>query len=46
MELTKEEEAALKVEGETLEPAYRTLVAAGEATTADGFNRMITSFQC
>ena len=36
MELTKQEEAALKGEkGETLELAYRILVATGEATNAD-----------
>jgi len=36
MELTKEEEAALKgEEGETLELAYRILVATGEATDAE-----------
>ncbi len=36
MELTKEEEAALRGEkGETLELAYRILVATGEATNAD-----------
>jgi len=36
MELTKEEDAALKGEkGETLELAYRILVATGEATNAD-----------
>ena len=36
MELTKEEEAALKGEkGETLELAYRILVATGEATDAE-----------
>ena len=36
MELTKDEEAALKGEkGETLELAYRILVATGEATNAD-----------
>ena len=36
MELTKEEELALKGEyGETLETAYRILVATGEATNAE-----------
>ena len=36
MELTKDEEAALKGEmGETLELAYRILVATGEATDAE-----------
>ena len=36
MELSKEEEAALKGElGETLEMAYRILVATAEATSAD-----------
>ena len=36
MKLTKDEEVALKGEkGETLEPAYRILVATGEATDAE-----------
>ena len=36
MELTKEEEAALKGEqGETLQLAYRILLATGEATNAE-----------
>ena len=36
MELTKEEESALKGEhGETMETAYRILVAIGEATDAE-----------
>ena len=36
MDLTKDEEAALKGEqGETLELAYRILVATGEATDAE-----------
>jgi predicted aconitase len=41
LELTKDEEAALKGEmGETLELAYRILVATGEATDAEKLIRM------